>query len=445
MYSMLMKLGALQGTARDAYLEQLANMFFAVASSIDAGVVMHDFEGKIIFVNPAALHILGLSEEQILGTTPLDPIWALLDESGTPLPQENFPALQVLATRNVYYRPCLGIRTPSGIQWARVNGVPMFAEQGFNAIITLVDITSLVESHNARTSSDEMWNSIYTSAPIGICMTDGEGRFIRVNKTYCEFYGYSEAELLGRNFTMIVPPDAREKLLQTHHDFMREGYESRGEWMVQTKTGEIRYVLADACRITGQDGQYRKVTFIIDISERKFLEEEMQVKNRLLQEASIRDGLTGVYNRRFLNERLPVMVSEMNRYKTTASLLMIDIDHFKQINDSLGHQAGDGVLLEVALQIKTGLRDTDVIMRYGGEEFVVLLPHTDLYAAQQLAERLRQNIQQNMPAYGVPATVSIGIAQLHSGESQHDWLKRADSALYLAKQQGRNRCMACSG
>jgi diguanylate cyclase len=126
-------------------------------------------------------------------------------------------------------------------------------------------------------------------------------------------------------------------------------------------------------------------------------------------------------------------------------MLMIDIDYFKHINDTLGHQVGDGVLLEIALQIKTGLRDTDVIMRYGGEEFVVLLPHTDVHAAQQLAERLRQNIQQGMPVYGVPATVSIGIAQFHTGENQHQWLKRADSALYLAKEHGRNRCVACSG
>lgn len=445
MYSMLMKLGALQGGARDEYLEQLANMFIAVASSIDAGVLIHDFEGRIIFVNPVALHILGLTEEQILGTEARDPMWALLDETGATLPFDQFPAMQVLATRSAYYRPCLGIRTATGIHWARVNGVPMFAEHGFNAIITFVDITALIEANKARTSSEEMWNSIYASAPIGISMTDEEGRFVRVNKAFCEFFAYTETELLGREFIITMPEARWEALREQYQRFMRQGHEPRAEYAVQTKTGGTKHVLSDACRIVGANGQYHKVSFIIDISERKHLEEEMQVKNRLLQEASIRDGLTGVYNRRFLNERLPVMVSEMNRYKTTASMLMIDIDHFKQINDTLGHQAGDGVLLEVALQIKTGLRDTDVIMRYGGEEFVVLLPHTDLYAAQQLAERLRQKIQQNMPAYGVAATVSIGIAQLHPGENQHDWLKRTDSALYLAKQQGRNRCMACSG
>lgn len=445
MYSMLMKLGALQGLAREEYLEQLANTFIAVASSIDAGVFIHDFEGRIIFVNPVALQILGLTEEQILGTEAREPSWALLDETGAMLPLNQFPAMQVLATRSAYYRPCLGIRTATGIHWARVNGVPMFAEHGFNAIITFVDITALIEANKARTSSEEMWNSIYASAPIGISMMDEEGRFVRVNKAFCEFFAYTETELLGREFTITMPEAGREAQRGQYQRFIREGHEPRAEHAVQTKTGATKHVLTDACRITGQNGRYHKVSFIIDISERKHLEEEMQVKNRLLQEASIRDGLTGVYNRRFLNERLPVMVSEMNRYKTTASLLMIDIDHFKQINDTLGHQAGDGVLLEVALQIKTGLRDTDVIMRYGGEEFVVLLPHTGLDAAQQLAERLRQDIQLGMTAYGVPATVSIGMAQLKTGETQHDWLRRADSALYLAKQQGRNRCMACSG
>lgn len=439
MYRTLMKLGSLQGTARDEYLEDLANLFVTITGSIDAGVVVHDHEGKIIFCNPGALDLLGLSEEQIMGTQPLDPIWALLSESGEPLEHQHFPALEVLRTREAYIRNCLGVRTPQGIRWARVKGVPMFAGQGFCAIITFTDITHLIESQRMRAAIDHMWDNIYRSAPIGICITDSQGMFRRINRAYCEFYGYSESELLGNHFTKVVPSSHRAELSKLHDDFILGGIELRGEWPVQDARGDIKYVLADACRITAVDGTYHKVTFIIDITKRKALEQEMQVKNRLLKEVSIRDALTGAYNRRFFEERMPVMVAEMSRYHTTATLLMLDIDHFKQINDLLGHQAGDDVLHGIAQCLKEGLREADVLMRYGGEEFAVILPHTDARAALQIAERLRQSVQMTMAASEAKATISIGIAQFQQGEPPFTWLKRADNALYQAKQQGRNR------
>ncbi|MCP5335930.1 MAG: diguanylate cyclase [Oceanospirillaceae bacterium] len=439
MYRTLMKLGSLQGDVRDEYLEELANLFVTITGSIDAGVVVHDHEGKIVFCNPASLDLLGLSEEQIMGTEPLDPIWALIDETGQPLDHKHFPALEVLHTREAYFRPCIGVRTPQGIRWARVKGVPMFAGQGFNAIITFTDITNLIESQRLRSSLDSMWQSIYSSAPIGICITDSTGIFRKVNRAYCEFYGYSEAELLGQHFTKVVPEPHKITLSKLHDDFIHTGDELRGEWPVQDAKGEIKYVLADACRITAVDGSYHKVTFIIDITGRKALEQEMQVKNRLLKEFSIRDGLTGTYNRRFFEERLPVMVAEMSRYQTTATLLMLDIDHFKDINDNLGHQAGDDILQGLAQCLKEGLREADVLMRYGGEEFAIFLPHTDAASGLQIAERLRQSVEKTLATSEAKPTISIGIAQFQQGESQFTWIKRADKALYEAKEQGRNR------
>ncbi|HEX7706916.1 MAG TPA: diguanylate cyclase [Thermoanaerobaculia bacterium] len=163
-----------------------------------------------------------------------------------------------------------------------------------------------------------------------------------------------------------------------------------------------------------------------------------------LEELSMRDGLTGVYNRRHFGTTLEKAFAHSQRYQRPLSVAVIDVDCFKTINDSLGHQAGDSVLAEVARRFSRSIRASDYVARYGGEEFVVLLPETQLEDAVTFGEKLRQAIAEAPVALGagqeVPVTVSVGAASLSHTQftSASEMVAAADQALYRAKRNGRN-------
>ncbi len=165
-----------------------------------------------------------------------------------------------------------------------------------------------------------------------------------------------------------------------------------------------------------------------------------------MQELASRDGLTGLLNRRALEEVLLRELKAGTRYRAPACLILVDLDYFKRVNDLLGHMAGDEVLKAMATVMQQAVRDTDSVGRYGGEEFGILLPHTDLVRATVLAERLREQIERHeFDADGgrVRITVSMGIAQIPDGaiRTVPEWLAAADAALYEAKGSGRNGVM----
>ena len=145
------------------------------------------------------------------------------------------------------------------------------------------------------------------------------------------------------------------------------------------------------------------------------------------------DSLTGLNNRRGLDDTLGAQFAMMNRYNTRFSVAMLDIDHFKQVNDREGHLYGDKVLQDLARMLDECVRETDVVARYGGEEFIIVMPQTELFGACVFAERLRDRI-----AHGMDLTISVGVASAMEGDTEQSLLGRADSALYAAKTAGRN-------
>ena len=161
-------------------------------------------------------------------------------------------------------------------------------------------------------------------------------------------------------------------------------------------------------------------------------------RSRLSQLAMI-DPLTGTGNRRAQNEKLDAANALFRRAEVPANILILDIDHFKKINDRHGHITGDDVLLEMADLIRANTRPTETLYRYGGEEFIIIAEHTALSGAAQLAEKLRRLIEQNTFSADIRLTVSFGVAELHRSEGRQGWLSRADDALFQAKNEGRNR------
>jgi len=182
----------------------------------------------------------------------------------------------------------------------------------------------------------------------------------------------------------------------------------------------------------------------------KSLQDKLKRSNQMLLELSITDPLTGLHNRRAMMESLQKEVHRTARKKTPLSLVMLDIDHFKKINDTYGHQNGDAVLKAIGAELTAQLRQYDIAARFGGEEFVLILPETDIKEATQVAERLRQNIASlrfEAELANLEITVSLGVASTQNKivKSTDDLIREADYALYNAKRGGRNRVEVMTG
>ena len=176
----------------------------------------------------------------------------------------------------------------------------------------------------------------------------------------------------------------------------------------------------------------------------KALQDEMRNANKLLKELSITDHLTHLYNRRYMMDILGIEFQRTVRKKGDLCLVLLDVDHFKNVNDTYGHQHGDMVLAAIAEAIQVDLRRYDIAARYGGEEFAMVLPETTLQAGMAVVERLRQSVQEMTfppPMGNLAVTISQGIAALPSPgiDSVDALIRAADEALYRAKQNGRNR------
>ncbi len=197
------------------------------------------------------------------------------------------------------------------------------------------------------------------------------------------------------------------------------------------------------------DGRRVQVSIVADVTALKDSQAqlaeahaEMALRNHRLQAIAVTDGLTGLVNRRRLDEILAKEVERCRRYGEALSVIMIDVDHFKAVNDSFGHQIGDRVLVELAGLLRRGSRAADISGRWGGEEFLIVCPSTELAGAVAMAEKLRQSVESHaIPVVG-GTTSSFGVTQLSGTETVTDLIARADTALYRAKDGGRNRVEA---
>lgn len=185
----------------------------------------------------------------------------------------------------------------------------------------------------------------------------------------------------------------------------------------------------------------------LDASQRDLIRSNRELARReaLIRTLSLTDALTGLGNRRHLDEALSNEKNRAQRYGKPATLIILDIDHFKRINDHYGHEAGDRVLQAIGALLRASLRQTDFAARMGGEEFVIIMPETSLSEGQASAERLRAAVAGNRLSELPDITASFGVAQLAADEPENQWLARADTALYQAKTGGRNRVVCAAG
>lgn len=285
---------------------------------------------------------------------------------------------------------------------------------------------------------------LYDNAPCGYHSIDKNGILVRVNKTELDWLGYSRDEVEGKkHFTDLCTPKGRARFAGNLEELKRNGIMRDLEYDLIRKDGSILPVLLSATVVYDDKGRFlTSRSTIFDLTERKKLE-------RSLKEQARTDPLTGIINRRYFHELAERELALSKRFSNPLAYMMIDIDHFKRVNDTYGHDVGDLVLQAMSRGCLQTLREIDVVGRWGGEEFVVMLPGVNCLQAREAAERLRialQDIEIRLDdEKTIRFSVSIGTTCLESDDENVDLiLKRADIALYAAKQSGRN-CVRAYG
>ncbi|WP_018648978.1 MULTISPECIES: PAS domain S-box protein [unclassified Thioalkalivibrio] len=266
-----------------------------------------------------------------------------------------------------------------------------------------------------------------------IFITDVEGTIQRVNATFTQLTGYTEEEAVGANPRILNSGRQDRDFYQEMFRTVRETGHWQGEIWNRRKNGEIFPLHEVVTAIHDDQGEIEYyIAMFHDITRQKELE-------AALEHQAFYDPLTDAANRGYFETLLDQEARRAQRYAHPCSLLLLDIDHFKRINDTFGHEVGDEVLRFLVHALKGRLREADVLGRWGGEEFVVLLPGTDAERGQHVAEQLREQVTATaFPCVGL-VTISLGVAECRPGESIRDWVKRADEAMYVAKKGGRNR------
>ena len=281
----------------------------------------------------------------------------------------------------------------------------------------------------ARNALEYTRNLIDSSMDM-IIAVDGNRRIVEFNRKACELFGYELGEILGKPVDVLYGrPDDGAKI---HEALLKDGFFA-GEIVNQRKDGTHFTCFLSSSRLLDAQGKPSGFMGISrDISERRRIEEA-------LQRAAITDRLTGIYNRYKFDESLKEEMERSTRYKTPLSLLMFDIDHFKEVNDVHGHLVGDEVLMALSALVLSRIRKTDCFCRWGGEEFCILAPQTPLENAVKVLDKLRLLITQYAFADGVRLAISGGVALMRPEDTKESFTKRVDEALYRAKTNGRNR------
>ncbi len=332
--------------------------------------------------------------------------------------------------------------------------VPAFYNGEEVILSCIADITEQKILYKNIAKSEEMMRKLLDSIPDLVLVSDTDGNINFTSKSIHSILGYNTAkDIIPNNVVKFI---AEEQVDMAQLNMKRIIKEEIGpvEYRYKRKDGSLIDMDVNSTVLTDESKVPFGLVFVArDITERKKAEdiltkskEEIEKINKklissytLLKEKSIHDGLTGLYNHQYIIELLEIEIKKVNKTRDDLCLMMLDIDHFKNVNDTYGHQVGDMVLNKVATIITDSIRETDYAGRYGGEEFMVILPSLNLKKAILVAERIRLKIQKFTYAIeGLKVTISIGLTNYRK-EDAVSFISTADKLLYLAKENGRNR------
>ncbi len=388
------------------------------------------FDGYFKQVNPAWSRTLGWTELELLSKPWRDFVHPDDWDKTSAVEAELATGRAVFSFENRY-------RCEDGTyRWISWNSFPLTEEELIFSVAR--DNTSHKEAERRLAESEELFRTTFEQAASGVCHVSPQGRFLRVNQRVCEIWDYSHEELLKLTFQEITHPEHLENDLREIRrmlDGETDRYVSEKRYI--RKNGSHVWCNLTLSLVTEESGRPKFFIAVVeDITERKRLESELK---RLAR----RDSLTGTFNRQHFLEMAEREFDRARRYKHPLAVLMLDVDHFKTINDTYGHHAGDATLKALVTMCTETLRGSDLFGRLGGEEFGAVLTETGPEMALRVAERLRKGVEKmSIPAERGPVrcSVSIGVTSCtDTDKSLDEAMRRADMALYEAKEAGRNR------
>jgi diguanylate cyclase (GGDEF)-like protein/PAS domain S-box-containing protein len=394
---------------------------------------MVDPDGTLRYASPAFGRMLGYDPEEVVGKMNVldhvhpDDLPHVLEET------EKALSAGGIATNKAEYR----FRHKDGSwRWVESAGTYLLDDPHVKGVVVQTrDITERKRTEESLREAEERFRRSFDDAAIGMALVGTDGRFLRTNRSLCDMLGYREVELLGKTFQDITHPDDLDADLdQVRRMLDGEIRTYQMEKRYFHKEGQVVWVLLSVSLVHDEEGEpLYFVSQIQDISERKVLEER-------LQHRAFHDSLTDLPNRQLFMDRLGQALRRTRRRHKRVAVLFMDLDGFKVVNDSLGHQVGDLLLTVVAQRLRRCLRPEDTLARFGGDEFVVLIEGLDDPAqAVQVAERITEEVRRPFILEGrdlymiASIGISLGDARTHDPDAL---LREADTAMYRAKDEG---------
>lgn len=388
-----------------------------------------DKDGIFVRINDTELAWLGYTREEVVGKVKLSDLL-------TPASLENFrKAFPVFKRRGVLHDFELDLVRKNGTIMRGLANATLLRDADGEYLMsrsTLFDITE-------RKKTEDTLRSLFTAiehSPIGVLITDAEANIQYVSPRFSAITGYKSADLIRRNLRLLqmgqIPKDTYLDIWNT----LTGGQSWHAELVNKNKRGKVYWEDVHIAPVATPEGNVANYAVVIaDISERKEAEEKMQHMARY-------DQLTDLPNRSMVDDRLQQALAAAKRDKTQMALMFIDLDKFKPINDTLGHDAGDMVLKEAAKRMQGCVRESDTVGRIGGDEFVVLLTTVDSdQHAALVAEKIRHALNQPIALFGqdlhISSSIGIAIYPEHGADGK-TLVKNADTAMYYAKEGGRN-------
>lgn len=411
-----------------------------ILDNLFAYVALLDPHGVVLEVNKAPLQRGGYQRDDVIGQFFYDaPWWAYDEKVRSRLLQAIDDACQGKTSR-------YDVTVKMGEDFVPIDFQisPIFDPNGQVVALlpTAADITQRKQVEDQLAVSEEQYRLVLDGSELGFWDWNIVSNEVERNERWALMLGYSYEEIkhTPQQWTDFIHPDDRDRAWKSISDVL-EGRSAahKIEYRMLHKDGSIRWIL-DLAKVVQFDDKGKPIRMSgthTDITERKRLELELERQAHF-------DYLTGLYNRGQFIEMAELELARAIRYENPLSILMMDIDHFKQINDTYGHKVGDLVLQKLSESCRSILREVDIVGRLGGEEFAIILPETTADEAQEVADRLRSQLASTPVSIDggkmVRFTVSIGGVALNTQEGNLDQLmSQADVALYDAKNAGRNK------
>jgi diguanylate cyclase (GGDEF)-like protein/PAS domain S-box-containing protein len=429
---------SLEAGRLDVDLGASEQRFRSLYGSVACGVLVLSASGVIIQVNPAGEQIIGLTAEEMRGKTP-DQLWRAYSEDGSELSSTDRVGPVVIRSGQPVHGFMNKVVLPSGRErWLLIDAIPVIGPDGraLQVVASFLDITDRKQVEEALRESEERFRAVFNKAAVGIARIDLAGRIIEANPALQRMLGYSADELTHNPLATFVHPDhVREGRLTQLTDLSAgTRQEMQQELRYVHKLGGLVWCNSIASLVRGPSNE---PLFLIAMTEDITARKKQEVA---LEHQALHDGLTDLPNRTLMFDRLRQAILVGKREHHPLALLMMDLDGFKEINDTLGHHGGDDVLRNVATRLKAQLRESDTVARLGGDEFAIILTGVaDEAAAGATATRILHALQEPLLIEGetleIRASIGIVLFPLHA-EDADTLLRRGDAAMYEAKRAG---------